>query len=138
VAAGDAGHWASILVDGGNVMKDGGTKMYCPSCEEITICRAIPTGNLGKKGGQRWFSPDHPDLNWFRRGRECLECGESFITAEMREDFLDELMELRNALGEIKLNAEQYVKESAAASKSLTKLSNALQVLRALNLYQAK
>jgi hypothetical protein len=117
-------------------MKDGGTKMWCPSCEDIKVCRAIPLTNLGMTRGQRWYSPAHPDLNWFRRGRECLECGESFVTAEVREDFLDELMELRNALGEIKLNAEQYIKESSAASKSLAKLSNALQVLRALNLYQ--
>jgi transcriptional regulator NrdR family protein len=117
-------------------MKDGGTKMYCPACDTIQVCRAIPTTSLGEASGQRWFSPEHDDLNWFRRGRECLECGETFITAEIRENFLDELMELRKALGKIKLNAEQYMKESAAASESLAKLSESLEVLRALNLYK--
>jgi hypothetical protein len=58
------------------------------------------------------------------------------VTVELDEDFLQELMQLRFALGEIKKNAEQYLGESTAASKTLAKLSAALGVLRALNLYQ--
>ena len=118
--------------------KEGGTKMWCPSCEDITECKAIPPGTVGLASAQRWGRTDHTDIQWFRRVRQCLNCDGVFITAEMNEAFLDELVELRSALGKIKLNAEQYVRESAAASKSLARLSESLKVLRALNLYQAE
>jgi len=51
---------------------------------------------------------------------------------------LDELVELRNALRDIKENAETYVKESERASKSLSKLGESLEVLRALKIYRAE
>ena len=56
----------------------------------------------------------------------------------MPEGFIDELVELRNALGDIKANAESYIKESDKAAKSLAKLSEALSVLRALKVYKAQ
>jgi hypothetical protein len=115
-----------------------GTKMFCPHCQEINECRAIKPNEVGLKGGQRWYRTDSPDIQWFRRIRQCLGCSEVFITAEVNEDYLDELVELRSALREIKLNAEQYLKESTAASKTLTKLSASLGVLQALNIYQSE
>ena len=121
-----------------NVNEGGGTLMHCPCCENITECKAIPPGSIGEKTGQRWHRTDHTDINWFRRARQCLTCEECFITAEIDEKFLAELVELRNALGNIKLHAEQYAKESNAAAKSLNKLSNSLKVLKALNLYQSE
>ena len=72
----------------------------------------------------------------FRRVRLCQDCEQTFVTAEVDEDFLDELVELRNALSEIKGHAEQYSKESAAASKSLDRLSKSLSVLKALKVYK--
>jgi len=114
----------------------GGTKMYCPHCEEIQVCAALPSGHLGLKAGQRWYRTDHPDIQWFRRVRKCQSCGESFISAEVNEDFLTELVEPRSALSDIKANAEQYSKESASAAKSLAKLSKSLSVLKALKLYK--
>ena len=116
--------------------KHGGTKMYCPDCKKITICKAIPTTRLGKKSGQRWYRSDHEDINWFRRGRECLSCGHKFITAEMNEDFIEELVELRDALGTIKENAEKYITETEQAASTLEELSESLAVLRALKIYQ--
>lgn len=116
--------------------ESGGTNIYCPYCGGIRECRAIHTTKLGLESSQRLYSPDHPDIQWFRRGRECLTCGNTFITAELDEDFLEELMKLRNALGAIKLNAEQYLKESTAAAQTLERLSNALSLLRALDIYK--
>jgi len=49
---------------------------------------------------------------------------------------LSELVELRDALKEIKTHAEAYVKESQKAGQSLTKLSSSLSVLRALKVYR--
>lgn len=118
----------------------GGTKMWCTTCKSIRVCKAIPIPArlLGTRSGQRWFKKDHPDLHWFRRGRECLTCGRWFITAEAGEDFLDELCELRATLGEIKQNAEQYRKESHKAATSLRRLEKSLGVLRALKSYKSK
>lgn len=114
----------------------GGTNMWCPVCKEITVCAAIPLIYLGEERQQRLHRSKHPDLNWFRRARECQDCGHRFLTSEAREDFLDELCELRNALAAIKANAESYLAESDKASESLKKLSESLGVLRALKIYK--
>jgi len=50
--------------------------------------------------------------------------------------FLQELIELRDALREIKANAETYTKQSSAAATSLSKLNESLGVLKALKLYK--
>jgi len=68
----------------------------------------------------------------------CLNCGEEWISAELPENFLDELIELRDALKKIKENAEEYAKESNKASISLKKLSESLSVLRALDSNKAQ
>ena len=117
-------------------MSEGGTKMHCPFCSEIQECKAVPASTIGLESAQRWGRTDHTDIQWFRRVRKCLECEEIFVTAEIDQDFLDELVQLRSALGDIKLNAEQYLEESTAASNSLQKLAISLSVLKALSLYQ--
>lgn len=117
-------------------VEQGGTQMWCPTCKEIRICAAIPLTRIGYKSGQRWYKTDHPDINWFRRGRECMTCGHEFVTAEMNEEFLEELVELRGALADLKKNAEKYIKESDTASKTLKSLSKSLKVLKALRLYK--
>ena len=114
----------------------GGTKMYCPECEDIETCSAIPLSQLGKKSGQRWYKTDHKDIHWFRRGRECQTCGHEFVTSEMNEEFIDELTELRDALGKIKKNATKYSKEAKQASSTLDDLSKSLKVLKALKIYK--
>jgi hypothetical protein len=114
----------------------GGTQMWCPSCEAVTVCAAVNPSTLGNPSGQRWYLKNHSDIQWFRRGRICQTCDHEFLTAEVDEQFVGELVELRDALREIKLNAEAYVKESAAASKTLAKLGGSLSVLRALKIYK--
>lgn len=117
----------------------GGTDMWCPNCESITTCRAIPGASVTDKSrdyAQRWHHNTYPDLNWFQRGRECLACQEKFLTGEMNLQYLFELAELRSALSEVKANAEAYSAESRNAAASLTKLSDSLKVLRALKVYR--
>jgi hypothetical protein len=58
------------------------------------------------------------------------------LSAELPEDFLDELVELRNALRDIKANAEAYMDEAERASAGLAKLTKSLSVLRALRIYK--
>jgi uncharacterized coiled-coil DUF342 family protein len=76
------------------------------------------------------------DVHWFRRGRICQKCENEFFTAEVDEQFVDELCELRDALKELRTNADEYANQSSVASKSLSKLTKSLSALRALALYQ--
>ena len=117
----------------------GGTDMYCPKCKEITTCKAIPGADVTQDASdynQRKFFTKHSDIQFFQRGRVCLSCGFKFKSGEISMNFLEELVELRVALADIKRNAEIYTKQSAAAAESLSKLSGALDVLRALKVYQ--
>lgn len=117
----------------------GGTDMWCPKCAEIRTCKAIPGAQVTAHASdyaQRFFHPKHPDLNWFQRGRQCLSCGHRFITGEMAREFLYELVELRDALADLKKHAETYASESEKASKSLQELTRSLSVLRALDIYK--
>ncbi len=114
----------------------GGTQKWCPKCQVVTVCAAVNPSQLGATSGQRWFRRDHSDIRWFRRGLVCKKCDHEWLSAEVPEEFLDELVELRDALSDIKSNAETYAKESDRASKSLAKLSGALSVLRALKIYK--
>ncbi len=116
--------------------KNGGTMMHCPSCGTTTVCKAISLSSLGEKAGQRWYMKQHTDIQWFRRGRECKGCGFKFKTSEIDEKFIEELVELRDALGNIKRNAEQYVIEAEKASTSLDEFTNSLELLRALDIYK--
>lgn len=58
------------------------------------------------------------------------------MTSEINEKFINELVELRAALSEIKKHSEQYIGESKQASKTLGKLAKSLGVLQALKLYK--
>lgn len=113
--------------------------MYCPSCKEITKCKAIPAAKVtlnARDYAQRMYYVKHKDVHYFQRGRECLTCMNAFVSAEVDLAFIEELIELRNALSTIKLNAETYIEQSAAASASLSMLSESLEVLRALKIYK--
>ena len=79
-------------------MAKGGTKIYCPGCNSFSICRAISPTKIGKPKAQRCHRTDYQDIAWFRRGRECLRCGYRFLSAEVDETFVTELVELRERL----------------------------------------
>ena len=96
----------------------GGTKTWCPHCKKIQICQAISASSIGEKSGQRWYRKDHDDIRWFRRARRCLHCEYEFLTAEVDEHFIDELVKLRDAL--VKLE-EQIRAEEPRRYKALTR-----------------
>ena len=115
----------------------GGTQMYCPECKKIEACSAISTTKLRERSGQRWFRTQYDDMQWFRRARECQSCKFQFLTSEVHEAFLDELVELGDAFSDLKSNAESYIHSSKDAESSLRNLTEPLQVLRALKIYQS-
>ena len=112
--------------------------MFCKQCNKITVCKGVDPRQVvaSAKTGRRFYRTRHEDLQYFRRGRICLACNSSFLSAEIREDFLSELTELREALGQIKRNAENYISQASAASESLSELTESLDVLRALKIYK--
>jgi len=116
----------------------GGTDVWCPECREFTTCKAVSaaevTGNSDDRGQRKYFT-NHPDIAFFQRGRVCLSCDHEFVTTEVEIEFLEELMKLRQALGDIKKNAELYSAQSTSAAKSLGALSKSLSVLRTLRIY---
>lgn len=81
-------------------MAIGGTKVYCPGCKSFQICVAISPTRLGEPKAQRWHHIDHTDIAWFRRGRRCQHCSHTFLSAEVDEAFIDELVELRRRVAE--------------------------------------
>jgi len=113
-------------------VEKGGTDKWCPHCGNITVCRAENPSTHGKPSGQRWFRRGHEDIAWFRRGLTCTACGNRWLTAELPETYLDELVELRNSMAQLKKLAASFVADSTAASKSLKQLEAALSSLAAL------
>ena len=117
----------------------GGTDVWCPECRKFTTCKGLSVADVTRDSGdreQRQSFVDHPDIAFFQRGRRCLACGHEFVTTEVHIDFLQELMELRIALGDIKRHAERYSRESEAAAEALSELSQSLSVLGTLRIYQ--
>lgn len=75
-----------------------GTKVYCPNCKSFNVCQALSPTKAGKPKMQRWRFTDHQDISWFRRARKCLACNQTFLSAELDEKLLNELISLREKL----------------------------------------
>lgn len=75
-----------------------GTKIFCPSCKSFSVCKAISPRILGKPKAQRWHRTDYTDIAWFRRARECLSCSYKFLTAEVDERLIEEIIRQRSLL----------------------------------------
>ena len=112
--------------------------MYCKRCGSLAVCKAVDPKAVSHRVsyGRRFYKKEHKDVHWFRRGRECLTCGHMFLSAEVREDFITELTELRDALGNLKKHAEGYKEQSQKAAESLTALTESLDLLSALDIYK--
>jgi hypothetical protein len=108
----------------------GGMQLWCPRCAAVTVCKAVNPSLLGKDPDQSWYMEDHPDIQWFRRARICKTCDQEFLTAEIAEAFLDELIQLRETSDELRKYIQTYAKQSTAELLSLSKKSKSLKVRR--------
>jgi DNA replicative helicase MCM subunit Mcm2 (Cdc46/Mcm family) len=106
--------------------------MWCPHCKDIQPCYSVTPSQVGETGGRRFYKTQADDVNFYRRFRECTHCGQSFETSEVEARFLDELVELREALADIKANAAAYEADAKKAAETLKKLGKSLGVLKAL------
>lgn len=107
-------------------------KLWCPICEDVHPCYSVNFSEVGREGGRRFYKEDATDIQFFRRARQCTECGEDFETSEVEARFLDELVDLRAALADIKANAAAYEADAKKAADKLKKLSKSLAVLKAI------
>jgi hypothetical protein len=107
-------------------VQKGGIDMWCPHCNAIRVCRADNPSTHGKPSGQRWYKISHTDVQWFRRGRTCTTCYSKWLTAELPESHVEELVRLRDFLPEIKAQATRFLAESRTAAASLAHLEKFL------------
>lgn len=106
------------------------TQLYCPHCKAIRSCNVADYHDAkdfaGEPGQQRWYRKDHPDINWFRRVRQCSTCSELFTTVELDEQLLLELVRLRERVGELRSKIDTHNIAAKAASDALNQLSAAI------------
>ena len=107
-------------------------KLWCPNCGEVHPCYSVNPSDVGEGSGRRFYREDADDVHFFRRFRDCTNCGQHFETSEVEAHFLDELVQLREALADIKANAAAYEQDAKKAAEKLKKLSKSLAVLKAL------
>ncbi len=105
----------------------GGVKIYCPNCKALTVCASIRLSQYKKfdeededTKSRRWFLTNHEDIQWYRRCRKCLVCNNTFLTAEVSEDFIFEVQRLRDKFAE---NESELVKINEKLSNKILELS---------------
>jgi hypothetical protein len=70
------------------------TRLYCPFCLEITICNVIQDPEGIVKGGN-FGRQDYDDIRFRQRLRYCNKCKVDFVTYEVHEELINELIQLR-------------------------------------------
>lgn len=73
----------------------GPLRVHCPKCDRFNPARSLRIPESIDDGARRFHFTRHPDIAWFRRQRRCGVCHEEFLTAEIHEALVDELLFLR-------------------------------------------
>ena len=107
----------------------GGTKLYCPRCNAEQVCSAIPLALFGLPPEQGCVHAEYHDIRCFRRGRECRTCGHRFLTAELADHFLSELVSLRAVVATLTRHAGASADKAREAAVSLGELAGHLERL---------
>jgi hypothetical protein len=68
--------------------------IYCPQCDEVTECLAIPPELLSHSIDPQRQHSGCPSIRWYQRIRLCLKCKHKFRTAEIDEERLENLASL--------------------------------------------
>ena len=100
--------------------KQGGTQKWCPECKAVRVVRGLPPSTFcWDTPNQRVYRREYEDIHYFRRGQQCRTCYHCWVSAEVPVDLINELIELRNELRDIKKNAEAHPKEPEYGSLRL-------------------
>jgi hypothetical protein len=82
----------------------GAVQIHCPNCDGFNYCKSIPTYKLyhtideNDPKSRHLCKSEYPDVQWYRRGRKCQICGNIFLSAELSETFVEELVRIRTFL----------------------------------------
>ncbi len=108
-------------------------QMTCPECGSISPCKRRSETEVRIVGGYpeprsgRFVVRSEPEIDYYRRIRECGSCGLFFATAEVDEGLLAELDELRT---EVRAARSATTARRKATKDALQKLRQALDVER--------
>lgn len=61
-------------------------------------CLSVPLAKADEEKARTMYFKRQEDICWYRRARQCTTCSSVFLTGELDESFLDELVSLRNKL----------------------------------------
>jgi hypothetical protein len=89
-------------------MIKGGPLLNCPKCGKLNHCVSIRLYKAGENNDRNLHFVNHNDICWYRRARKCEGCDEIFLTAEIAEKFLEELVDLRSKLNEAGIDDQQF------------------------------
>ena len=73
-----------------------GIRLWCPHCQDISVCHAEKPEKFGLPRERRYEGEKYKDVQWFMRARVCDSCSRHFVTAEISEDLVLELLNLRD------------------------------------------
>ena len=79
-------------------MTKGGPLLNCPRCGQLAHCLSVPLAKADEDRSRNIYFTAQQDVRWYRRARQCSKCSGVFLTAEVDEKFLDELVSLRQRL----------------------------------------
>ena len=79
-------------------MIKGGPLLKCPRCGQLARCLSVPLAKAEEERSRNLHFTSHQDVSWYRRARECSKCSAVFLTAEIDEKLLHELVALRQRL----------------------------------------
>jgi len=99
----------------------GGTQIWCYKCDALTKCKVLFYNNDSKGN---FSSTDFKDLHWRARPRECNRCGAQFTTYEINDDAVEELMELRKLVIEMKSSIEKQIEAPTSIDKLIKNLAS--------------
>lgn len=108
------------------------TVLWCPHCKKDLPCRVVTGADsdyFDGTYGNRFYSTDYEDLQYFLRSRLCSKCENEFQTVELEYKFVDELVRLRNAVKELTLASAAYEETAMETSQKLKTLMTLLHSL---------
>ena len=107
------------------------TQKFCHFCKEVRDVVVDPPN-----GSQRQYRPAHDDIHYFRRNLRCEFCNREWTSVELPSNFVNELIALRDSLGDVKEKTEIYLKKAQGTTKSLKNLGAVLEDLKGLKSYK--
>ncbi|WP_431236725.1 hypothetical protein ACQ86B_17495 [Mycolicibacterium aichiense] len=96
--------------------RQGGTQKWCPNCAAVTVVKAIVieaahTLTIDEPLMQRViYRIGKEEVHYFRRGQQCQDCFHEWLSAEVPEGLIRELVDLKDRIDT--QNAEASSKQS--------------------------